>query len=106
MVNTLSMARKLASRSITVSAVARGYIEAAMTAALDEKRRQAFLSHLYRWHGPGGEEDVAHAVAFLASPRAGYISGHVLDVNGGLFMSERLMNHGGYKKFPFGKIFR
>jgi 3-oxoacyl-[acyl-carrier protein] reductase len=83
---TLSMARELASRSITVNAVAPGYIETAMTAALDEKQRQALLTHIPLGR-PGSDQDVAHAVAFLASPQAAYITGHVLDVNGGLFMN-------------------
>jgi 3-oxoacyl-[acyl-carrier protein] reductase len=83
---TMSMARELASRSVTVNAVAPGFIETAMTAALDDKQRAAFLSHIPLGR-PGSEEEVAHAVAFLASPQAGYITGHVLDVNGGLFMN-------------------
>jgi 3-oxoacyl-[acyl-carrier protein] reductase len=83
---TLSMARELAPRSITVNAVAPGYIETAMTAVLDEKQREALLSHIPLGR-PGTDEDVAHAVGFLASPQAGYITGHVLDVNGGLFMN-------------------
>ena len=83
---TQSMARELASRSVTVNAVAPGYIETAMTAALDEKQREAFLKHIPLGR-PGSDEDVAHAVAFLATPQAGYITGHVLDVNGGLFMN-------------------
>ena len=83
---TLSMARELASRSITLNAVAPGYIETAMTAALDEKQRQALLTHIPLGR-PGSDQDVAHAVAFLASPQAAYITGHVLDVNGGLFMN-------------------
>ena len=83
---TLSMARELASRSITVNAVAPGYVETAMTAVLDEKQRQTFLTHIPLGRS-GTEEEVAHAVAFLASPLAGYITGHVLDVNGGLFMN-------------------
>jgi 3-oxoacyl-[acyl-carrier protein] reductase len=83
---TLSMARELASRSITVNAVAPGYIETAMTAVLEEKQRQALLSHIPLGRA-GSDDEVAHAVAFLASPQAGYITGHVLDVNGGLFMN-------------------
>jgi 3-oxoacyl-[acyl-carrier protein] reductase len=83
---TLSMARELASRSITVNAVAPGYIETAMTAVLDEKQRQAMLGHIPLGR-PGTDQEVAHAVAFLASPQAGYITGHVLDVNGGLYMN-------------------
>jgi 3-oxoacyl-[acyl-carrier protein] reductase len=83
---TLSMAREVASRSITVNAVAPGYIETAMTAALDDKQRQALLGHVPLGR-PGTDQDVAHAVAFLASPQASYITGHVLDVNGGLFMN-------------------
>ncbi len=82
---TKSLARELASRSITVNAVAPGYIETAMTAALEEKQRQAMLT-LVPLGRPGACEEVAHAVAFLASAEAGYITGHVLDVNGGLAM--------------------
>jgi 3-oxoacyl-[acyl-carrier protein] reductase len=83
---TQSMARELASRSVTVNAVAPGYIETAMTAVLDEKQRSAFLGHIPLGR-PGTDQDVANAVAFLASPEASYITGHVLDVNGGLFMN-------------------
>jgi 3-oxoacyl-[acyl-carrier protein] reductase len=83
---TLSMARELAPRAITVNAVAPGYIETAMTAVLDAKQREALLSHIPLGR-PGSDDDVAHAVGFLASPQAGYITGHVLDVNGGLFMN-------------------
>ena len=83
---TLSMAREVASRSITVNAVAPGYIETAMTAVLDDKQRQAMLGHIPLGR-PGTDQEVAHAVAFLASSQASYITGHVLDVNGGLFMN-------------------
>ncbi len=82
---TKSLARELASRAITVNAVAPGYIETAMTAVLDEKQRGAMLTHVPLARA-GTDEEVAHAVAFLASPGAGYITGHVLDVNGGLYM--------------------
>jgi 3-oxoacyl-[acyl-carrier protein] reductase len=83
---TRSMAREVASRSVTVNAVAPGYIETAMTSALEDKQREAFLSHIPLGRA-GTDEEVAHAVAFLASPQAGYITGHVLDINGGLFMN-------------------
>ena len=82
---TRSMAREVASRSITVNAVAPGYIETAMTAALDDKQREAMLAYIPLGR-PGASLDVAHAVSFLASEEAAYITGHVLDVNGGLFM--------------------
>jgi 3-oxoacyl-[acyl-carrier protein] reductase len=82
---TLAMARELAPRSITVNAVAPGFVETAMTGVLEDKQRAALLSHIPLGR-PGTEQEVAHAVAFLASPQAGYITGHVLDVNGGLFM--------------------
>jgi len=83
---TKSMARELASRSITVNAVAPGFVETAMTAVLDNKQREALLNHIPLGRS-GSEEEVAYAVAFLASPQASYITGHVLDVNGGLFMN-------------------
>lgn len=83
---TRSMAREVASRSVTVNAVAPGYIETAMTSVLEDKQREALLSHIPLGRA-GTDEEVAHAVAFLASPNAGYITGHVLDINGGLFMN-------------------
>jgi 3-oxoacyl-[acyl-carrier protein] reductase len=82
---TKSLARELGSRTITVNAVAPGYIETAMTEVLDDKQREAMLAHVPLARA-GTDEDVAHAVAFLASPGAGYITGHVLEVNGGLYM--------------------
>ncbi len=57
-----------------------------MTAVLDQKQRQAMLTHIPLAR-PGTPADIAHAVCFLASEEAGYITGHVLDVNGGLFMN-------------------
>ncbi|MBX6358565.1 MAG: 3-oxoacyl-[acyl-carrier-protein] reductase [Acidobacterium ailaaui] len=82
---TKSLARELASRNITANAVAPGYIETAMTAVLDEKQRTAMLTQVPLGR-PGTEEDVANAVRFLASDDASYITGHVLDVNGGMYM--------------------
>ncbi len=82
---TKSLARELGSRSITVNAVAPGYIATAMTEVLDGKQRDAMLQHVPLGRA-GTDEDVAHAVAFLASPGASYITGHVLEVNGGLHM--------------------
>lgn len=82
---TKSLARELASRGITANAVAPGYIETAMTAVLDEKQREAMLTHIPLGRA-GTDEDIAGAVVFLASNEAAYITGHVLDVNGGMYM--------------------
>ena len=82
---TRSMAREVASRGITVNAVAPGYIETPMTATLDEKLRAAMMATIPLGR-PGTDAEIAQAVAFLASDAAGYITGHVLDVNGGMFM--------------------
>jgi 3-oxoacyl-[acyl-carrier protein] reductase len=65
--------------------VAPGYIETAMTAVLDEKQREAMTAHIPLGRA-GTEQDVANAVHFLASDEAAYITGHVLDVNGGMYM--------------------
>jgi 3-oxoacyl-[acyl-carrier protein] reductase len=83
---TRSLARELASRNVTANAVAPGYIETAMTAVLDEKQREAMMTQIPLGRA-GTDADIAHAVAFLASPEAGYITGHVLDVNGGMYMA-------------------
>jgi len=83
---TRSLAREVASRGITVNAVAPGYIETAMTEVLDEKLRETMLTQIPLGR-PGTSTDIAQAVAFLASDAASYITGHVLDVNGGMFMS-------------------
>jgi 3-oxoacyl-[acyl-carrier protein] reductase len=82
---TKSLARELASRSITVNAVAPGFIQTAMTDALTEEQKTGILTQipLARY---GLDGDIAAAVAFLASDAAGYITGHTLDVNGGMFM--------------------
>ncbi len=82
---TRSMAREVASRNVTVNAVAPGYIETPMTAVLDEKQRAAMMATIPLGR-PGTDLEIAQAVAFLASDAAGYITGHVLDVNGGMFM--------------------
>lgn len=82
---TKSLARELASRNITVNAVAPGYIETPMTAVLNEQQRATMMAQV-PLDRPGTPEDVAHAVAFLASDAASYITGHVLDVNGGMHM--------------------
>jgi len=82
---TKSLARELASRGITANAVAPGYIETAMTAVLEDKQREQMFAHIPLAR-PGTDLDIAHAVRFLASDEAAYITGHVLDVNGGMYM--------------------
>ena len=82
---TKSLARELASRTVTVNAVAPGYIETAMTAILTEDQKNAMTQHIPLAR-VGTDMDIAHAVAFLASEEAGYITGHTLDVNGGMYM--------------------
>jgi 3-oxoacyl-[acyl-carrier protein] reductase len=82
---TKALARELASRNVTVNAVAPGFIETDMTAKLPEKLRQDFLADI-----PLGRfgtcEEVAEMIVFLAGPGGGYITGQVLGVNGGLYM--------------------
>lgn len=82
---TKSLARELAGRSITVNAVAPGYIETAMTAVLSDEQRTAMTSQIPLARA-GTDRDIAGAVAFLASDDAAYITGHTLDVNGGMYM--------------------
>jgi 3-oxoacyl-[acyl-carrier protein] reductase len=82
---TMSLARELASRNITVNAVAPGYISTPMTDVLNDQQRSAMLTQI-PLDRAGTPEDVASAVVFLASDQAGYITGHVLDVNGGMHM--------------------
>jgi 3-oxoacyl-[acyl-carrier protein] reductase len=82
---TRSLARELASRSITVNAVAPGYIQTAMTAVLDEKQQSAMLANV-PLNRAGTDEEIAHAVCYLAHPLAAYVTGHTLDVNGGMHM--------------------
>lgn len=83
---TKSVAKELAERGITVNAVAPGYIETAMTAVLPESVKTALVERI-PMSGLGRPEDVAHAVAFLASDEARYITGQVLAVDGGMVMS-------------------
>jgi 3-oxoacyl-[acyl-carrier protein] reductase len=82
---TKSLAQEIASRNITVNAIAPGFIDTDMTAALSDELKQNMLGHipLKRFGKP---EDVAAAVKFLASEEAGYITGAVLNVNGGMYM--------------------
>ncbi|HVO96471.1 MAG TPA: 3-oxoacyl-[acyl-carrier-protein] reductase [Bryobacteraceae bacterium] len=82
---TKSLAQEMASRNITVNAVAPGFIDTDMTAALPQELKDNMLAHipLKRFGRP---EDVAAAVRFLASEEAGYITGAVLNVNGGMYM--------------------
>jgi 3-oxoacyl-[acyl-carrier protein] reductase len=82
---TKAAARELARRGITVNAVAPGFIETPMTAVLTEQQSAAMLAQIPLGRR-GTAEDIAQAVKFLASDAAGYITGHVLDVNGGMFM--------------------
>jgi 3-oxoacyl-[acyl-carrier protein] reductase len=82
---TLSAARELASRNITVNAVAPGWIETAMTSDLAPELKDSMIKQVPLGRG-GSDVDIAHAVNFLASEEASYITGHVLNVNGGMLM--------------------
>ena len=83
---TKSLARELGSRNITVNCVAPGFIDTDMTRALAEESRKALLGQIPLGR-LGTPQDVASAVAYLASPAAGYVTGAVLHVNGGMYMS-------------------
>jgi 3-oxoacyl-[acyl-carrier protein] reductase len=82
---TKSLAREVGSRGITVNAVAPGFIVTDMTEALGDEQREA-LKRQVPLGRLGSAEDVAHAVAFLASAEAGYVTGETLHVNGGMYM--------------------
>jgi 3-oxoacyl-[acyl-carrier protein] reductase len=82
---TKALAQEVASRNITVNAVAPGFIQTAMTESLDEKIRERVLASI-PLKRMGTPDEIAHAVLFLASERAGYITGQVLGVNGGMYM--------------------
>ena len=83
---TKALAREVGSRHITVNAVAPGFIDTDMTRALPEAQKEALIKQIPLGR-LGQAEDVAHAVAFLASAQAGYITGATLHVNGGMYMN-------------------
>jgi 3-oxoacyl-[acyl-carrier protein] reductase len=83
---TKSLAQEVGSRNITVNCVAPGFIDTDMTRALPEAQREKLLERIPLGR-LGTPEDIAHAVAFLASPQAGYVTGATLHVNGGMYMA-------------------
>jgi len=83
---TKSLAREVGSRGITINSVAPGFIDTDMTRALSEEQRDGLLQHIPLGR-LGQAADIAAAVSFLASPRAGYITGETLHVNGGMYMA-------------------
>jgi 3-oxoacyl-[acyl-carrier protein] reductase len=83
---TKSLARELGSRNITVNCVAPGFIDTDMTRALPDAQKEALLGQIPLGR-LGAVEDIAAAVAYLASPAAGYVTGTVLHVNGGMYMA-------------------
>jgi 3-oxoacyl-[acyl-carrier protein] reductase len=82
---TMSVAREVGSRNITVNAVSPGFIETAMTDVLPAELKENILKNIPLGRS-GSDMDVAHAVKYLASEEAGYVTGHVLNVNGGILM--------------------
>ncbi|MES2400443.1 MAG: 3-oxoacyl-ACP reductase FabG [Pseudomonadota bacterium] len=82
---TRALARELGSRNITVNCIAPGFIETDMTAKLPEEQQKALLGQIPLGH-LGKPQDIAHAVAFVASPQAAYITGQEIHVNGGMYM--------------------
>lgn len=83
---TRALAREVGSRNVTVNAVAPGFIDTDMTRALTEEQRQALKQHIPLGR-LGSPEEIAHAVSFLVSPQAAYITGTTLHVNGGMYMN-------------------
>jgi 3-oxoacyl-[acyl-carrier protein] reductase len=82
---TRALAREIGSRGITVNCVAPGFIDTDMTKGLPEEQQTALKTQIPLGR-LGSPDDIAHAVAFLASPQAGYITGTTLHVNGGMYM--------------------
>ena len=82
---TRALARELGSRGITVNCIAPGFIETDMTASLPQEQQKALLGQIPLGH-LGKPQDIAHAVAFVVSPEAGYITGQEIHVNGGMYM--------------------
>jgi len=82
---TRALARELGSRNITVNCIAPGFIETDMTASLGEEQQKTLLGQIPLGH-LGKPTDIAHAVAYLASPMAGYVTGQEIHVNGGMYM--------------------
>jgi len=82
---TRALARELGSRNITVNCIAPGFIETDMTGSLSAEQQKALLGQIPLGH-LGKPQDVAHAVAFVASPQASYITGQEIHVNGGMYM--------------------